>query len=300
MEDLTSSIASRHLGKHSDGSQSYDPSLLVAIPRQLNRAQYGLEENSLPFGGFDIWQAYEFSCLTEKGLPVSCVIKLSFPYDSPCLVESKSLKLYLNSFNMTRIGQDCDQCIRLCLKMIENDLSKALETVVRASVCDEKKLVFPLFEEAQNLFSFIDESSFELSRFKEDPSLLEISSDEKTESFVCFHGLRSNCRVTHQPDFGSVFVYYRADHHLDEASLVKYLVSFRNEYHFHEECCEMIFKRLLDVLDPSSLMVLCMYTRRGGIDINPVRFKGELPSFIERDIKALENLRILAKSGIRQ
>lgn len=121
---------------------------------------------------------------------------------------------------------------------------------------------------------FVEESSLTIDNFKESPELLEVEESSLTrEYFLKFESLRSNCRVTHQPDFGDAFIYYKSDKHIKEDSLVKYLCSFRSEYHFHEECCEMIFKRLYDLLGKNSELFVCaLYTRRGGIDICPVRW----------------------------
>ena len=123
-------------------------------------------------------------------------------------------------------------------------------------------------------------------------------NDKKYEYYLKYDSLRSNCRVTHQPDFGDVFIYYESKKVINYNSLVKYLISFRSEYHFHEECCEMIYKRLYDLLDSDDkLMVCALYTRRGGIDISPVRYSKGLTN---SDIEALENLSVFARCGIKQ
>ena len=126
----TDEIASTHLGKKSQGSDTYNPSLLVAIPRCENRKQYNIQNNNLPFEGWDVWHAYEFSAMTENGIPVTRLLKLKYNCTSEFLVESKSLKLYLNSFNMTRFGNTIAECLEICKKTIEKDLSEKLETKV--------------------------------------------------------------------------------------------------------------------------------------------------------------------------
>ena len=118
MDMLTNKIASEHLGKKSKGSENYDSSLLVAVPRFENRQQYGIMNDNLPFKGFDVWHAYEFSALTSTGIPVTRIMKLKYNCESEFIIESKSLKLYLNSFNMTRIGDCMDDCLNQCKKMI--------------------------------------------------------------------------------------------------------------------------------------------------------------------------------------
>ena len=120
----TDKIASTHLGKKSTGSELYDPSLLVAIPRIENRKQYDIKNEDLPFFGEDVWHAYEFSTLTQNGLPVTRLMKLKYNCESEFLVESKSLKLYLNSFNMSKFGENTADCLKICKKIIENDLSE--------------------------------------------------------------------------------------------------------------------------------------------------------------------------------
>ena len=127
----TDEIASIHLGKKVSGSEKYDPSLIVAIPRIENRKQYKIENNNLPFKGFDIWHAYEFSSMTKNGIPVTRLMKMKYNCDSEFLVESKSLKLYLNSFNMTRFGNSVRECLEICKHTIEKDLSEKLKTDVK-------------------------------------------------------------------------------------------------------------------------------------------------------------------------
>lgn len=271
--DKTNEIAAKFLGKKTDGSVEYDPSLLVAVPRIENRRQYGIENENLPFNGFDIWHAYEFSAMTENGLPVTRLIKMKYSCENDFLVESKSLKLYLNSFNMSRFGKNTGECIEICKNIIERDLSEKLQTSVSVNFLNNNSSRVNIFENFENIMDFVNEEDLTVEKFKEAPELLETEDTfiEK-EHFLKFDSLRSNCRVTHQPDFGDAYIYYKSRKHIKEDSLVKYLSSFRSEFHFHEECCEMIFKRLSDILDSEDEIFVCaMYTRRGGIDICPVR-----------------------------
>lgn len=272
--DLTNEIASKHLGKRSLGSESYDPSLIVAIPRILNREQYSIENENLPFKGFDVWHAYEFSSLTENGIPVTRVLKLKYSCESEFLIESKSLKLYLNSFNMSRFGKTRKECLQICKAKIEKDLSERLQTLVEANFLENSIQQVEIFSDFKNIMDSIDDNSLKVDCFKETPDILETEIlDEKKSYKICFDSLRSNCRVTHQPDFGEAFIYYSSQNHIIETSLIKYLSSFRSEYHFHEECCEMIFKRLKDLLNSDDELFVCaLYTRRGGIDICPARW----------------------------
>ena len=271
--DKTNKIAAKFLGKKTDGSVEYDPSLLVAVPRIENRRQYGIENENLPFDGFDIWHAYEFSAMTENGLPVTRLMKMKYSCENDFLVESKSLKLYLNSFNMSRFGKNIEECLEICKNIIERDLSEKLQTSVSVNFLNNNSSRINIFENFKNIMDFVNEDDLKVEKFKEAPELLETEeSDFLSEYFLMFDSLRSNCRVTHQPDFGDAYIYYKSKKHIKEDSLIRYLVSFRSEFHFHEECCEMIFKRLSDILDKEDELFVCaLYTRRGGIDICPVR-----------------------------
>lgn len=295
----TDEIASKFLGKRVSGSENYDPSLLVAIPREENRKQYNLQNDKLPFCGWDIWHAYEFSAMTENGIPVTRLIKLKYSCNSEFLVESKSLKLYLNSFNMSRFGQNIEECLKICKSKIEKDLSEKLQTEVRINFIDNKTQKVQIFQNFQNIMQFVNEKDITVEKFKEAPEVLQTKENEETkEYYLTFDSLRSNCRVTHQPDFGDMFLYYKSKKHITEKSLVKYLSSFRSEYHFHEECCEMIFKRLSDILNEGDRLLVCaLYTRRGGIDICPSRWTKNCKI---KDVEILNDITKFARGSIKQ
>lgn len=295
----TDEIASKFLGKRVSGSENYDPSLLVAIPREENRKQYNLQNDKLPFCGWDIWHAYEFSAITENGIPVTRLIKLKYSCNSEFLVESKSLKLYLNSFNMSRFGQNIEECLKICKSKIEKDLSEKLQTEVRINFIDNKTQKVQIFQNFQNIMQFVNEKDITVEKFKEAPEVLQTKENEETkEYYLTFDSLRSNCRVTHQPDFGDMFLYYKSKKHITEKSLVKYLSSFRSEYHFHEECCEMIFKRLSDILNKGDKLLVCaLYTRRGGIDICPSRWTKNCKI---KDVEILNDITKFARGSIKQ
>ena len=297
--DKTNEIAAKFLGKKTDGSVEYDPSLLVAVPRIENRRLYCIKNENLPFDGFDIWHAYEFSAMTENGLPVTRLMKMKYSCENDFLVESKSLKLYLNSFNMSRFGKNIEECLEICKNIIERDLSEKLQTSVSVNFLNTNSSRINIFENFENIMDFVNEDDLKVEKFKEAPELLETEeSDFLSEYFLMFDSLRSNCRVTHQPDFGDAYIYYKSRKHIKEDSLVKYLSSFRSEFHFHEECCEMIFKRLSDILDSEDELFVCaLYTRRGGIDICPVRLSKNCT------INPAENLLDItkfARCGIKQ
>lgn len=294
----TDEIASIHLGKKVSGSEKYDPSLIVAIPRIENRKQYKIENNNLPFKGFDIWHAYEFSSMTKNGIPVTRLMKMKYNCDSEFLVESKSLKLYLNSFNMTRFGNSVRECLEICKHTIEKDLSEKLKTDVKINFFENNTERENIFNNFENIMNFVDENSLKINKFKEAPEELQSEkSNEIKTHYLMFDSLRSNCRVTHQPDFGDLFIYYKSKTHILEDSIVQYLTSFRSEYHFHEECCEMIYKRLIDLLDENDELFVCaLYTRRGGIDISPIRLNCDTIT----DALKLINLKKFARGSIKQ
>lgn len=294
----TDEIASIHLGKKVSGSEKYDPNLIVAIPRIENRRQYNIENNNLPFKGFDIWHAYEFSSMTKNGIPVTRLMKMKYNCDSEFLVESKSLKLYLNSFNMTRFGNSIRECLEICKNTIEKDLSKKLKTDVKINFFENNTERENIFNNFENIMNFVDESSLKIDKFKEAPEELKTKKNNEIKThYLLFDSLRSNCRVTHQPDFGDLFIYYKSKNHIFEDSIVQYLTSFRSEYHFHEECCEMIYKRLIDLLNENDELFVCaLYTRRGGIDISPVRSNCDTIT----DALKLIDLKKFARGSLKQ
>ncbi len=299
MDNKTDKIASTFLGKKVEGSELYNPNLLVAVPRLENRQRYKINSDNLPFFGTDIWHAYEFSTLTKQGIPITRLMKIKYNCDNDYIIESKSLKLYLNSFNMTKNGDNISECLKVCKKIIENDLSNKLQTNVQINFLEDNAQRVEIFEGFQNIMTLVDENSLKIDTFKEAPELLEIEQNNQTkEYYLHFDSLRSNCRVTHQPDFGDAFIYYKSKKHITESSLLKYLSSFRCEYHFHEECCEMIYKRLSDKLDKTDELLICaLYTRRGGIDICPIRYSKNCQL---KDTMKLTDLNTYARNGIRQ
>ena len=298
MKNKTDEIASIHLGKKVSGSEKYNPNLIVAIPRIENRRQYNIENNNLPFKGFDIWHAYEFSSMTKNGIPVTRLMKMKYNCDSEFLVESKSLKLYLNSFNMTRFGNSIRECLEICKNTIEKDLSEKLKTDVKINFFENYTERENIFNNFENIMNFVDESSLKIDKFKEAPEELKTEKNNEIKThYLLFDSLRSNCRVTHQPDFGDLFIYYKSKTHILEDSIVQYLTSFRSEYHFHEECCEMIYKRLIDLLDENDELFVCaLYTRRGGIDISPVRSNCDTIT----DALKLIDLKKFARGSLKQ
>ena len=267
-------IASKHLGKvGGDGyKDTYSPELLVKVPRYLNREGYGLTDKS--FVGVDTWNCYEVSAITTKGQPVAGMLKIVCPSDSEYHVESKSIKLYLNSFNMTRLGDNSADCMAVIEARVKEDLDKLLETDTTVSFYSDLEDGKALsFEGYTDLGEIVDLDQIDFTAFKSDSSqlLIEDTSDTPKEIKLRSNLLRSNCRVTNQPDWGDVFIRMNGKNLPAVDSLAKYIVSHRTVSHFHEEICEMVFKHLMDAYKPDDLMVSCLYTRRGGLDINPIR-----------------------------
>lgn len=272
-------LVSVHLGKAGDGTvvkpyvtpDNVDPSLLVSVPRHLNRTGYGIDDNNLPFVGMDAWNGYEFSTLLKNGFPVSGWIKFTCPSDTPNIVESKSVKLYLNSYNMARLIESTDD-MWIIEDNIQRDLSKAVgghaEVFIRWGDIDTVK---PIIGDFISLEHYCNIQKMTFDNYNESADILKVVPSIGRYERWRSYSLRSNCRVTNQPDWGDVYVHIKGDTSVTPESLLQYIISMRKENHFHEEICECIYKRLWDLLQPEELFVACLYTRRGGIDINPVR-----------------------------
>jgi len=278
---LDNTQVSQHLGKTSSYKATYDKSLLVRELRQNNRDHLGIQPGKLPFVGFDVWNAYEVSCLLDSGVPIAAYAKITYPCDNDYIVESKSIKLYLNSFNMEKMGPNFKKAKETLQEVISRDLTDLLGVTVLVGVYSASvktgqhntptswqlnNSVFPTLEE------IVDTSQLTCSTYSETPLLLK--SQRSSASVVqAFHSalLKSNCRVTSQPDWGDVYIYMVGKEVVSPASLLEYIISFRNENHFHEEIIETIYTRLHTLFSPEQLVVYGFYVRRGGIDINPVR-----------------------------
>ncbi|MFW0700673.1 NADPH-dependent 7-cyano-7-deazaguanine reductase QueF [Pantoea sp. R13S299] len=252
------------LGKPTAYHDRYDNSLLQSVPRSLNREPLGLFPDSLPFTGSDIWTLYELSWLNSKGLPQVAVGEVVLDAQSRNLIESKSFKLYLNSFNQTRFADWGE--VR---QTLERDLSACAEGEARVAL-------FRLNEiEGQPIGHFegscIDEQDIAIEdyRFNAD-YLADATGSEIVEETLVSHLLKSNCLITNQPDWGSVMIRYKGPR-IDREALLRYLVSFRQHNEFHEQCVERIFNDVMRFCHPEALTVYARYTRRGGLDINPWR-----------------------------
>lgn len=268
-----------HLGKAGDGTavkpyvtpDEVDPTLLVAVPRYLNRTAYNINENELPFVGADAWNGYEFSTLLKNGFPVSGWLKFTYDADSPNIVESKSVKLYLNSYNMARLVDTTDD-IWIVEDKIASDLSKAVGSEVQVFLrWGDVDTVRPIIGDFISLEHYCNTQKMTFDNYNESSDILQVVPSIGRYERWRSYSLRSNCRVTNQPDWGDVYVHIKGEKAVTPESLLQYIISMRKENHFHEEICECIYKRLYDLIQPEELFVACLYTRRGGIDINPVR-----------------------------
>jgi len=263
------------LGKTSTYKDEYDPGLLCPFPRQAKRDEIGVDSADLPFEGYDVWNAYEISWLTPQGKPVVAMAEFRFPCTSEFLVESKSFKLYLNSFNQTHFNNFADVA-----QTLHRDLSAACGEPIELDLLPLSALKGRGFEGLPG--ECLDDLDVEIDRYSLDAGLLAgaASGDEVVEETLYSHLLKSNCLVTRQPDWGSVLIRYRGSR-IDRAALLRYLVSFRRHSEFHEQCVERIFVDLKRHCRPEQLTVYARYTRRGGLDINPFRsdFERSLPNW---------------------
>ncbi len=254
------------LGQATDYVVQYDPAQLCAIPRANNWQGRGYQQ--APFGGCDIWNAYEISWLNPRGLPQVALAEFRFPCDSPSIIESKSFKLYLNSFNLTRFSS----AEEVQSAMVE-DLSRCAGATVEVSLLPVDQGGQFVQPEGQ----CIDNQDIEIDRYQPAPELLKANAEQLIEERLYSHLLKSNCPVTGQPDWASVEIRYRGPA-IDQASLLRYLVSYREHGDFHEQCVEQIFMDLLEHCQPQQLTVYARYVRRGGLDINPWRStEGQIP-----------------------
>jgi len=258
-------LQSLTLGKETQYDNSFDAKLLQGVPRSLNRDSLTLGDQ-LPFTGQDIWTGYELSWLNLNGKPVVAMAKFALPYDSEFLVESKSFKLYLNSFNQHKfasataveqqLAQDLSQCAngQVTVEIILADQFSQQQIVPAQGHC-------------------IDELDITIDNYQFDPQLLANAvtpSDSVINERLHSNLLKSNCLITNQPDWGTVEIHYRGPK-INQEALLRYIISFRQHNEFHEQCVERIFVDLIKYCHCQQLSVYARYTRRGGLDINPFR-----------------------------
>ena len=250
------------LGKESGYPSTYAPELLFAIPRSNGRAELGID-GPLPFYGADRWTAYELSWLNGKGKPQVAMAEFVVPCDSPCLIESKSLKLYLNSLDQSKYQKKQE-----VKSLIESDLSSCAGGEVTVYISVLKDTAGEFYNVSKYLC--IDDLDVEINQYQPDPSQLGVDTQSQTSERLVSHLLKSNCPVTGQPDWASLFIDYSGVR-IDHAGLLRYLISYREHMGFHEQCIEQIFMDIMRECAPLELTVNARYLRRGGLDINPVR-----------------------------
>ena len=257
------------LGKISAYADQYDPGLLFPLPRAPKRDEIGISGHP-PFLGADLWTAYELSWLNPRGKPQVAIAHFTVPCESPNIIESKSFKLYLNSFNNSRFI-DAQQV----LDRLKADLSEAAWRGAERQGSVGVRLLAPAqfaMEQVHELDGLsLDRLDVECTHFQPAPELLRADHEQApvTETLVS-DLLKSNCLVTGQPDWASVRISYTGAQ-IDQEGLLQYLVSFRNHNEFHEQCVERIFMDIWTRCKPVKLSVYARYTRRGGLDINPWR-----------------------------
>lgn len=257
------------LGKDSSYADQYDPSLLFPIPRATKRAEIGIS-GSPPFLGADLWTAFELSWLNQRGKPQVALAHITVPCETPNIVESKSFKLYLNSFNNTRFANA--EAVQARMRA---DISEAAWRGAEHPGTVGVKLLLPEQFDREPVHELdglsLDRLDIECTQYQPAPERLSAKFDEGPVSEVLVsHLLKSNCLVTGQPDWGSVRIAYSGPQ-IDQEGLLQYIVSFRNHNEFHEQCVERIFMDLWTRCKPIKLEVYARYTRRGGLDINPWR-----------------------------
>jgi 7-cyano-7-deazaguanine reductase len=263
------------LGKAVHYTDRYDATLLYPISRAPKRAELGLS-GALPFFGADLWTAFELSWLNQRGKPQVAIAHFTVPCETPNIIESKSLKLYLGSFSNTRFAS-----VEEVRDRLRADLSEAVWRGAPVPATIGVKLLLPdLFdrepvEELDGLS--LDRLDIECDRYTPAPELLRAVQDEQPVTEVLTSNLlKSNCLVTGQPDWGSVQIRYTGPQ-IEQGGLLQYLVSFRNHNEFHEQCVERIFMDIRQRCKPTKLAVYARYTRRGGLDINPLRTSHPMP-----------------------
>jgi len=265
-------LAGTHLGKAGDGSlvkpyitpERHDNTLLVPLPRKLNRSKSNIQSSD--FVGYEIWHAYEMSFLLETGMPCTGILRTRFGHDTENMIESKSFKLYLNSFDLEKFSS-----IEAVELIIHNDLSKAAGGDVAVSFHEASRCSYKSPEFFNKSFTNVDSLGIKIDKYTEDESLLELTDTNEQE--LTFHtaNLRSNCEITNQKDTGNCFIYMKGKAIPTLESLTKYVISFRDSQHFHENATEILYQTLFSKFLPDELVVFNIYNRRGGLDIHSFR-----------------------------
>ena len=258
------------LGKQVDYEFEYNPGLLQGVPRSLSRDTLNLAGSGLPFDGIDTWTGYELSWLNLKGKPNVAILECHVPITSKNLIESKSFKLYLNSFNQTKFASAED--VR---QVLQADLSACAGEPVEVKLILPEQFSSLQFQEFNG--TLLDSLDVEIDQYSPNTQYLTVMKSEAgVQETLVSHLLKSNCLITSQPDWASIQVRYEGKA-IEHEGLLKYLISFRQHNEFHEQCVERIYNDIMQHCQPDKLTVCARYTRRGGLDINPFRSNYEAP-----------------------
>jgi len=258
------------LGKQVVYEFEYNPGLLQGVPRSLSRDTLDLANSSLPFDGIDTWTGYELSWLNLKGKPNVAILECHVPITSENLIESKSFKLYLNSFNQTKFASAED--VR---QVLQADLSACAGETVEVKLILPEQFTSLQFKEFEG--TLLDSLDVEIEQYSPNTQFLALAkSGAEVKETLISHLLKSNCLITSQPDWASIQIRYEGKA-IEHEGLLKYLISFRQHNEFHEQCVERIYNDIMQHCQPDKLTVCARYTRRGGLDINPFRSNYEAP-----------------------
>ena len=258
------------LGKQVDYEFEYNPDLLQGVPRSLSRDTLNLAGSGLPFDGIDTWTGYELSWLNLKGKPNVAILECHVPITSKNLIESKSFKLYLNSFNQTKFASAED-----VQQVLQADLSACAGEPVEVKLILPEQFSSLQFQEFNG--TLLDSLDVEIDQYSPNTQYLTVAKSEAgVQETLVSHLLKSNCLITSQPDWASIQIRYEGKA-IEHEGLLKYLISFRQHNEFHEQCVERIYNDIMQHCQPDKLTVCARYTRRGGLDINPFRSNYEAP-----------------------
>ena len=258
------------LGKQVDYEFEYNPDLLQGVPRSLSRDTLNLAGSGLPFDGIDTWTGYELSWLNLKGKPNVAILECHVPITSKNLIESKSFKLYLNSFNQTKFASAED-----VQQVLQADLSACAGEPVEVKLILPEQFSSLQFQEFNG--TLLDSLDVEIDQYSPNTQYLTVMKSEAgVQETLVSHLLKSNCLITSQPDWASIQIRYEG-RAIEHEGLLKYLISFRQHNEFHEQCVERIYNDIMQHCQPDKLTVCARYTRRGGLDINPFRSNYEAP-----------------------